>query len=29
MSALRPASQKHELNSVHPVGINPGKIHLS
>ncbi|XP_033366334.1 putative ammonium transporter 3 [Bombus vosnesenskii] len=24
MSALRPASQKHELNSVHPVGINPG-----
>lgn len=27
MSALR-ILEKHELTNVHPVGINPGKMHL-
>lgn len=29
MSALRPISQKQELRNVHPVGINPGKMHFT
>lgn len=28
MSALRPVSREHKLKTVHPVGINPGKVHL-